>query len=73
MNYIFSKKKPEVGDRGFIIGNRFIPIQKEISVDKYPANGLIALIDKNNIDRDGVHGGSTIRNVESLRFNGTNQ
>ena len=28
MNYILSKRKPEIGDRGFIIGNRFIPIQR---------------------------------------------
>ena len=26
-NYVFSKKVPEVGDRGFIVGDRFIPIQ----------------------------------------------
>ena len=26
-NYVLSKKKPQAGDRGFIIGNRFIPIQ----------------------------------------------
>ena len=28
-NYFFSKKKPEVGDRGFIVGNRFIPINSK--------------------------------------------
>ena len=26
-NYLISKRKPEVGDKGFIIGNRFVPIQ----------------------------------------------
>ena len=27
-NYVFSKKKPEIGDKGFIIEDRFIPINK---------------------------------------------
>ena len=31
MNYILSKKKPEVGDRGFIIGNRFIKTKENMN------------------------------------------
>lgn len=41
MNYILSKRKPEVGDRGFIIGNRFIPIQRSNEGFKIPEEGLI--------------------------------
>ena len=44
MNYILSKRKPEIGDRGFIIGNRFIPIQK---VNNMPSKGLVFYIPLN--------------------------
>lgn len=52
-NYILSKRKPEVGDRGFIIGNRFIPIQK---VNNMPSKGLIfyaPLHTNENFDKTG--------------------
>lgn len=35
MNYILSKKKVEVGDKGFIIGDRFVPISKQTKPDFY--------------------------------------
>ena len=39
MNYIFSKKKVEIGDTGFIVGDRFIPVHSEGL--KIPEEGLI--------------------------------
>ena len=38
MDYIFSRRKPKVGDRGFIIGNRFVPIHNNL---KMPKEGLV--------------------------------
>ena len=33
MDYIFSKKVPEVGDRGFIVGDRFVKVSSSIKPD----------------------------------------
>ena len=32
MDYIFSKRKPKLGDRGFIVDNRFIPIKENFEL-----------------------------------------
>ena len=39
MNYIFSKKKPEIGDKGFIIGDRFVKIAANGKI--MPKEGLV--------------------------------
>ena len=44
MNYVFSKKKVEVGDRGFVIGNRFIPVQNDSNKIYGPTEGLVFYI-----------------------------
>lgn len=38
MNYIFNERRPELGDRGFIVGDRFITINKGV---KIPEEGLV--------------------------------
>lgn len=55
MNYIFSKRKPKVGDRGFIIGDRFVQIAKESS-SSIPKKGLIfydSLSKSHNVTESG--------------------
>ena len=52
MNYIFSKKSVEIGDRGFIVGNRFIGNKKSYPKYSYPigiSNDNISIINNNNI------------------------
>ena len=64
MNYIFSKKVPEVGDRGFIIGNRFIPIHGIKS--KMPTDGLVFYESLKNIGTLSALGNPTFTKVDDV-------
>ena len=64
MNYVFSKKKPEIGDKGFIVGDRFIPIQK--SGTKIPIKGLIYYDDLETL-KDKALTGQTYNKVGSVQ------
>lgn len=82
MNYIFSKKKPEVGDRGFIIGNRFIPIQRNNNNIYGPVKGLVFYASLNGKTPNTAETGqvltlsnvnfSTIEDIPCFLFSGTN-
>lgn len=57
MNYILSKKVPKVGSNGFIVGNRFIPIQFNKSI---PVDGLIFYASLNGKTPDTSETGQTL-------------
>ena len=57
-NYVISKKKVEVGDRGFIIGDRFIHLQNNGL--KIPEKGLVFYAP---LSDDVVIANNTIHNI----------
>ena len=65
MGVYVNKKEVNIGDRGFIVGDRFIPTKNR--VEKIPEEGLIFYASlKNSIDAESGHEGNGI--IKSYEF-----